>query len=41
MTIKSGEQILAQIPLVAETPVERLSVLDLFVRILKQIAMSK
>ena len=41
MTIKSGEQILAQIPLVAETSVERLSVLDLFVRILKQIAMSK
>ena len=41
MTIKSGEQVLAQIPLVAEDAVERLRFGDLFIRMLKQIAMAK
>ena len=39
MTVKSGEQILAQIPLVAETAVERLSWGDIFLRILKKVTM--
>ena len=41
MTVQSGEQVLAQIPLVAAEPVERLTWGDLFVKILKQIAMAK
>ena len=41
MTVKSGEQILAQIPLVAETAVERLSWGDIFLRILKKITMAE
>ena len=39
LTVKSGEQILAQIPLVAESAVERLTFADLFARVLRQITM--
>ena len=41
LTIKSQEQILKQIPLVAAQPVERLSWGDLTIKILRQIAMAK
>ena len=41
MTVKSGEQVLRQIPLVAETGVEKLSWGDVFARLLKQFAMEK
>ena len=41
MTIKSGEQILAEVPLVAEEPVGRLSFGDVLVYMLKKIAMAK
>ena len=41
MTVRAGEQILAQVPLVAEETVARLSWGDLIVRVLKQIAMAK
>ena len=40
MTIKAGDQILAQVPLVAEEGVERLSWGDLVVKVLKQVAMA-
>ena len=39
MTVKSGEQILSQIPLVAETSVERLSWWQIFGNILKHVAL--
>ena len=41
MTIRSGEQILAQVPLVAEEGVERLSFGDLLLRVLRKAAMAK
>ena len=41
MTVRAGEQVLAQVPLVAEKSVERLNFGDLFVRVLKQISMAK
>ena len=41
MTIRAGEQILAQIPLVAETGVSRLTWSDLFVKLLARLAMAK
>ena len=41
MTGRAGEQILAQIPLVAETEVSRLTWSDLFVKLLGRIAMAK
>ena len=41
MTIKAGEQILAQVPLVAEHAVERLTWGQMFLRILKQMAMAE
>ena len=41
MTVRAGEQILAQIPLVAEKSVSRLTWGALFLRIFKQIAMAK
>ena len=41
MTVRAGEQILAQIPLVAETEVSRLTWSDLFVKLLGRIAMAK
>ena len=41
LTVRSGEQILAQIPLVAAESVERLTWGDLIVKILKQIAMAR
>ena len=41
MTVKAGEQILAEIPLVASVCVERLSWGDLFVRVLRRAAMAK
>lgn len=41
LTVKSGEQILAEIPLVAEQMVEKLSWGDLFLRLLKQVCMAK
>ena len=37
MTVKSGEQILRQIPLVAETEVQRLSLGDIFLQLLKAV----
>ena len=41
LTVKSGEQVLAQIPLVAEQTVEKLTWGDLFLRLLKQVCMAK
>jgi len=41
MTVKAGEHILAEIPMVAETSVERLSFWDLFLQVLKSISMAK
>ena len=41
MTVRAGEQILAQIPLVAETEVSRLSWGQLFIKLLSRIAMAK
>jgi len=41
MTVKAGEHILAEIPMVAEHSVERLSFWDLFVKVLKSISMAK
>ena len=41
MTVKAGEQILAQTPLVAEEGVARLSFGDILIRILKRVAMAK
>jgi D-alanyl-D-alanine carboxypeptidase (penicillin-binding protein 5/6) len=40
LTVKAGEQILAQVPLVAREAVERLTFGDLFVKIFKQVAMA-
>ena len=41
LTIKAGEQVLSQIPLVAEYGVERKSWGDVFVDLLRQVAMAK
>ncbi len=41
MTVRSGEQILAQIPLVAEAAVPRLTFGDIFLRIFKQFCMAR
>ena len=41
MTVKAGEQVLAEIPLVAAEAVEKLTFGQLFVRILKKVAMAK
>ena len=41
MTVSSGEQVLAQIPLVAETAVERLTLGDIFLDILRAVTMSR
>ena len=41
MTVRAGEQVLAQIPLVAAEPVERLTYGDLFLLVLKYAAMAK
>ena len=41
MTVKSGEQVLAQIPLVAQETVGRLSFSDILLRILKSVVMGK
>jgi len=41
LTIRSGEQILAQIPLIAEAPVEKCTFGQMFLRVLKAIAMGK
>ena len=41
LVIKSGEEILSEIPLVAETAVERKSWGDLFVELLRHVAMAK
>jgi D-alanyl-D-alanine carboxypeptidase (penicillin-binding protein 5/6) len=41
LTIRAGEQVLAEIPVVARDPVQRLSFFDLFVLALKYTAMSK
>ena len=41
MTVKSGETVLAQIPLVAAEDVSRLSWWDLFLQVLRQTAMAK
>ena len=41
LTVRCGEQILAEIPLVAEQTVEKLTWGDLFLRLLKQVCMAK
>ena len=41
LTVKAGEQILAQIPLVAEEPVEKKNFWDLFAQMLRKIAMAE
>ena len=41
LTVKAGEQVLAEVPLVAADSVERLRWGDLFVKIFKQVAMAK
>ncbi len=41
MTVRAGEQILTQVPLVAEKAVERLTWADLFVMMLRRVAMAK
>lgn len=41
MTVRSGEQVLSQIPLVAETAVQRLTVGELFLMVLKQVMMAR
>ena len=41
LTVKAGDQVLQQIPLVAETSVPRLSFGQLYIRILKQLCMAK
>ena len=41
LTVKAGEQVLQQIPLVAETSVPKLSFGQLYVRILKRLCMAK
>ena len=41
LTVKAGEQVLAQIPLVAEEGIERKSWGDIFIDLLRQVAMAK
>jgi D-alanyl-D-alanine carboxypeptidase (penicillin-binding protein 5/6) len=41
MTVRAGEQVLSQIPMIAADPVPKLSWGALFVRVLKQIAMAR
>ena len=41
LTVKAGDQILKEIPLVAETAVDRLGFGDIFIKILKRVAMAK
>ena len=41
MTVKSGQQVLAQIPLVAEKAVEKLTFGDIFYRLLEKLTMAK
>ena len=41
LTVRSGEQVLAQIPMVAAEPVIRLTVWDLMLQILQRTAMAK
>jgi D-alanyl-D-alanine carboxypeptidase (penicillin-binding protein 5/6) len=41
MTVRSGEQVLAQIPMVAAQPVQKLTWGQLFVLVLKQISMAR
>ena len=41
LTVKAGEQILAQIPMVARDPVKKLTWGDLFVRVLRKMSMVK
>ena len=41
MTVKAGDHILAEIPMVAEESVDRLSFWDLFVRVLRSVTMSE
>ena len=41
LTVKAGEQVLQQVPLVAETSVPKLSFGQLYVKILKQLCMAK
>ena len=41
MTVKAGDQVLSEIPLVAAVPVEKLTFGDLFLLILRRAAMAK
>ena len=40
-TVRSGDQVLAQIPLIAETAVKKKTFADLFIEILKKAAIAK
>ncbi len=41
MTLRAGEQVLAQVPLVAQTPVARMTWLEMFLQVLRQTVMGK
>ena len=41
MTVRSGDRVLAQVPMVAETAVERLRFGDIFLMLLKKVFMVK
>ena len=41
LTVKAGEQVLAQVPMVAENGVEGLTWSDLFVMVLRRLCMAK
>ena len=41
LTVKAGEQVLKELPLVAEAPIDRLTFPDLFTKVLKRTAMAK
>ena len=39
MTVKAGEQILAEVPMVAKEPVEKLTWWQMFMRLLRKVCM--
>ena len=41
LTVRAGDQVLAEVPLVAETGISRLTTLDLMGQILRRVAMAK
>ena len=40
LTLRSGDRVLAELPLVAQEPMERVTWGDLFIRVLKRVAMA-